>query len=34
MKLENCRTYVGIGSCAGIPFLKYYDDSSYEVLSS
>lgn len=34
MKLENCRTYVGIGSCAGTPFLKYYDDSSYEVLSS
>lgn len=34
MKLENCRTYVGIGSCAGIPYLKYYDDASYEVLSS
>lgn len=34
MKLENCRTYVGVGSCAGIPYLKYYDDVSYEVLSS
>lgn len=34
LKLENCRTYIGIGSCGGIPFLKYYDDTSYEVISS
>lgn len=32
--LDNCRTYVEIKSVGGSPYLKYYDDVSYEVISS
>lgn len=32
--LANARTYCGIGTSGGRPYLKYYDDVTYEALSS
>ena len=32
--IMNARTYCGIGVCGGRPYLKYYDDSTYNSISA